>query len=162
MCLSEHHTTLNNLFFSMFPVISRCSLPALSFFSFWAMMDSRCLCRFTQLELRCWAVPVWPAETSALWAMSEGWYLHSYLQNVQFILGKGKKKKPRFRIPSHSLFSAAPFQLPCQSQHPHRLSEIWTFSLSHDNGSHERTSLSSHGPQVHPYTLSSSVCVYPP
>lgn len=89
--------------------------------------------------------------------MNEGWCLHSYLQDVQFILGK---KHIHFKIPSHSLFNAAPFQLPRQSQHPHRRLEISTFSLYHDNSSHERTSLSFHIPSVHLCTLSSGLCIH--
>lgn len=85
----------------------------------------------------------------------EGWYSHSYLQDVQFILGKNTHT--HFKIPSHSLFNGAPFQIPRQSQFPHRLLEIRTFPLSHDNSSHERASLGSH---VLPCTLSSGLCIH--
>lgn len=49
----------------MFPVSSWWSLLALEFFRFFTMIDSPCLCCFTQLELWYWAVFIWPAETGA-------------------------------------------------------------------------------------------------
>lgn len=119
-------------------------------------MDSLSLCRFTQLELWYWAVFIWPEKTRAPYEWG--------LIFAQLFAGCAvyfrKKKHTHFKIPSHSLFNAALFQLPRQSQHPRRLLEIWTFSLAHNNSSHERTSLSSHIPSVHPCTLISGLCTH--
>lgn len=114
-------------------------------------MDAPCLCLW-----KCGTELCSSGQQRLEHVKSEGWYLHSYLQDVQFILGA----EHTWKFHHTHYLTVLPFSCLARVGIP---TDSWKSEPSHSlmiTVANERTSLSSHVPSLHPCTLSSGLCIH--